>query len=187
MEAAALFVLDGRLSAGLQPVQGARPRGEETKCVKVRATDDLRFDDLRDLFRGEAEGPCRMADAGRFQAIDHGPFVQPIAAEEGWPIERCPEEILEPGEEREALFWERRAVQGDATEGLPILGPSEEGAGLVASQDDIRAGVPLAKLGGAEGIIVEQEIVNGVPFAARGAPLVGVGPCPDPRFVRCGP
>lgn len=128
-----------------------------------------------------------MAEAGRFQAIDHGPLVQPEAAEEGWPIERRPEEILEPCEETEAPFRECRAVQGDATAGLPILGPSEEGACLVASQDDIGAGVPLAKLGGAEGIIVEQEVVNGVPFGARGATLVGVGPCPDPRLVRCGP
>lgn len=181
VEAAALLVLRRGLAGGLEPVERARGDGEKAEGVEVRAGDGRGLDDGGEGVGRVAERVGVVADFFRGLAVNHGPLVQAEAAEEGGTRLHRLKEIAEPDYECVAVNGERGGVESDGggTVGqgdLAILGPAEEGAGGFAGEGDIGTGVPAAKPGGAEGVVAEKKIVNGMFFSARGTGLMRVGP-----------
>lgn len=126
MQARRLLV--GRLlgSRGGEGVARACGRSEETEGVEVGAGDLVRLDDGVRALAAESQRPGRVAHVGRFEPVDHGPLVQPEAAETTWALGGAGEQLAHEPHRVAARFEEGVHVDMDAE----IVGGVEAPVGL---------------------------------------------------------
>lgn len=112
MQAAGLFVLRGAFAGELDAVERTSGGSEKAEGVVVGAAEGLGLDDGGELGGREAERVLVVAYLVGRLAIDHGPFVQAEAAEEGGAVAGGGKQVAQPKDEGAALF--RQGAKRDA-------------------------------------------------------------------------
>ena len=150
----------------------------------MRAGDRCGLDDAGEFVGREAERVAVVAELVGRLPVDHGPFVESVAAVEGRAGLHGEEKVAEPGDKWATRGCERGEGDGRGAAGrgggrvsdLLILRPAEEGARGVPGKGEIGAGVPAAEPRGAEGVVGEKEVEDRVFGTGGAAVLVRIRP-----------
>jgi hypothetical protein len=168
VEAAALLVFQSAVKGGAEAVEGGGRWGEEAVGVVVGAGDGLALDELADLVRGQAEAELLVAELFLAELIDHGPFMQAVAAVVGGAVEDVLTEGGDPTGELTGFFRDGAGVElvGALCE-VDAVGVLEEvGVGLevVCGDGDglVERWEPLAEFAWGEVVVGEEEVFDGV-------------------------
>ncbi len=124
-----------------------------------------------------------MADFLWRQAVNHRPFVQPVAAEKRRPVAYRHEQIAQPGDEFAPLRGQRIRVDHHSLGCFAVFGPAQKLACAAAREHDARPWMPAAQPGGTKRVIIEKKIMNRMFLAARGPRLVRIGPNAHARLM----
>ena len=178
MKAPGLLEVGLRLSGGLDDVERSCLRGVEPEGVDMGAAQRRRLHDVRDLLRGQAQRPRRVADLVGRLPVDHRPLVPAEASERGRPrgrrFEQAERGANDLSGQRVGIHPGALGVDDVAAHGLKL--PD------IAGEHDRGPGVPARELGRSPGVVVEEEVVD------RMAPPdpAALEPGLDPRRDACG-
>ena len=196
VQAAGLFHGPLVLPARLQAVQRHGVRGVEAEGVEVRAADPVVLDHLVGPFGAEPQLEVFVPELELVLPVDHGPFVQPEAAELGRPRRRPGQD--DPGElqgvppvpherldvDRDGGGARRQPGGGEfAVVGRAVVLPARALCRGRTGEHDAGARVPAQQLARFLGVVSEEEVLDRVLLARRPAGEVGIRIAPDARLM----
>ena len=160
---------------GLQPV--ARRGGAGEEAVRVEVLHWIRWASTTASVPACAQPQRhRVARLAVLGAVEHGPLVQPEAAELRRAAGRRRQQAGDPADGDPALGQERVDVDRDPARRLRVERPAQPARAALPGEHRADAGVPAAQPVRGLGVVGEEEVPDRVGHARRGAAAGAGGP-----------